>query len=181
MTDHGAVWYNWAMEKWKQIPSNPNYFVSNHGKVKNISGLIMKPTLTKDGYERIELKQPRKKYLVHRLVAEAFVEGDRGLVVNHIDEMKTNNRCENLEFVTNRYNCEYSQGKKVYQFCLNGELIAEHDTLARAAENTSADFRLISAVCLGKRKTHYGYKWKYETHENRQRRNRTKRNTRLKS
>ena len=156
------------MEKWKQIKTNPNYFISNHGRVKNKKGLIMKLTPHKRKgrhntatYQRIELKQPRKKYLVHRLVAEHFLKGDKDLVVNHIDENGSNNHYKNLEWVTNRYNCEYSRGKEVYQFNLKGELLATHKTLTKAAENTGADFRLISAVCLGKRITHLGFKWQY--------------------
>lgn len=66
---------------------------------------ILKQRTTKDGYKRVGLYK-NGKYLnfnVHRLVMLAFVEKS-DLTVNHIDEDKTNNRLENLEYMTIKEN-----------------------------------------------------------------------------
>lgn len=158
------------METFKKISHHPNYEISNHGNVRNsLTGQILKPTLhTRKGrenptrYLRIELKGPRSKHMVHRLVAEVFIDNPNGLTsINHKDEDGSNNHVSNLEWCTNIYNCVYSQGKRVHQSDLSGVLINTFDSLSQAARNTESDCRLICAVCLGRRHTHNNYKWEY--------------------
>lgn len=67
------------------------------------------------GYLQVRLKQSScRKYkhaYVHRLVAQAFVENPLGNPeVNHIDEDKTNNQADNLEWVTRLENVRYGTG-----------------------------------------------------------------------
>lgn len=159
------------METFKKISHNITYEVSNYGNIRNsITGKLLKPTIhirkgrnNPTKYLRIELKKPRKKHLVHRLVAEAFLENAENLIsINHKDENGLNNHIDNLEWCTNRYNCIYSQGRKVRQLNLNGVFIDAYDSLTIAAEKTGSQFKLISLVCLGKRKSHNNYKWEYE-------------------
>lgn len=94
-----------------------NYAVTNDGKVISlITGFEIKPFLgTKYGYLQVNLRpnlDDRKivKKYVHRLVAEAFVPkpitGEK-LEVNHKNEDKSDNRAENLEWVTHKENCNY--------------------------------------------------------------------------
>lgn len=52
-------------------------------------------------------------------------------------------------------------GTAVLQLDREGNHLEWFDTITEAAEFTGSDFRLISAVCMGKRKTHNGFKWKY--------------------
>lgn len=66
-------------------------------------GTVMSPSIAKNGYPTIAIMQGRrrKKYTVHRLVAEAFCEGySPEQTVNHINGVKTDNRAENLEWVS---------------------------------------------------------------------------------
>lgn len=119
------------MEIWKDISNYEGlYQISNKGRIKNKKrNKIKKQTINKDGYCIIKLSKKNKKkvYLVHRLVAEEFldyhlfkkveresnVQFDRKhLVINHKDEDKTNNKVENLEWCTNLYNIEYSSHSK---------------------------------------------------------------------
>lgn len=76
------------------------YMVSNRGNVYSCKrNIVLKPAIAK-GYLRVGLYQDgvRKYFLVHRLVAEAFIPNPKNLpVINHLDEDKTNNDVSNLE------------------------------------------------------------------------------------
>ena len=67
-------------EEWREIAeTNRNYYVSNKGRIKSYLGYyakLLKPSITKKGYERLQIIQEGKivnKY-VHVLVATAFKE-----------------------------------------------------------------------------------------------------------
>ena len=96
------------MEIYKPIPLPiyENYYsVSNFGDIKSLrSGKILKKTKSKAGYYRVSLSVGGvyKKMSVARLVALAFIPNPNGKpTVNHINEVKTDNRVENLEWATN--------------------------------------------------------------------------------
>ena len=54
----------------------------------------------------------------------------------------------------------HCNSKKVEQW-RDGFIVATHESILLAADNTGSDFRLISAVCNGKRKRHNGYEWRF--------------------
>jgi hypothetical protein len=87
----------------KPIPGFEPYSVFADGRVySSITHRFLKPETATGGYLRVVLCGPggaRKKALVHRLVACAFVPGDHSLTVNHRDGDKTNNVPENLEWM----------------------------------------------------------------------------------
>ncbi len=104
-------------EKWLPIPGyEGRYCVSDHGNVMSMSymgtGLpgLISFSLSR-GYRSIELQTGpiKKRFTVHRLVMMAFV-GPRpnGMHINHIDGVKTNNRRENLEYITPSENQKHS-------------------------------------------------------------------------
>lgn len=99
------------MEHWKNVEGYDGlYQVSNLGRIKTKKGLIRKQTLNKNGYLYVNLcKNGKIKNIpVHRLVAIAFVEHyENGLTVNHKNEKKTDNRADNLEWITLRDNLNY--------------------------------------------------------------------------
>ena len=103
------------METWKNVQGYEKYQVSNQGRVRSITKKgkikILKPQLNKSGYYRVWLSKEGKtqRFLVHRLVALAFIENPEGHPqINHIDFKRTNNRVENLEWITHKDNCQYS-------------------------------------------------------------------------
>lgn len=99
------------MELWKDVKGYEGlYQVSDSGRVRNSTGQIRKQTLNKNGYLYVNLCKGGKihNYSVHRLVALAFVETDNErLTVNHKNEIKTDNRSCNLEWMTLNENLRY--------------------------------------------------------------------------
>ena len=105
------------MEKWKDIPNtNGIYQASNTGKIRStlyrgkprIHELKAQDNGT--GYLIVNLVVNKvvKHYLVHRLVAMAFLEKPNNCdFVNHKDENKKNNNVDNLEWCTKSYNTIY--------------------------------------------------------------------------
>ena len=95
------------MEKWVEIKKLNNlYSVSNLGRVKNNNtGRILKPRLhKKTGYMRITITYKKNMYYfeLHRLVLSCFNEIDdiKNMEVNHINWDITDNKLENLEWVS---------------------------------------------------------------------------------
>ena len=117
-------------EIWKPILGYEDYDISNMGRVRAYSQMchrhyLKKPWLSKDGYMRITLtlhNQPGKSktLLLHRLVAQTFIEHDPALnVVNHKDGNKSNNAVSNLEWVSasdnnNHYYTVLKHGEKTH-------------------------------------------------------------------
>ena len=97
-------------EIWKTIKDEEfsNYEISNMGNVRNKNtGKYVKGDTNNMGYRRVTFynKPFKKRYFVHRLVAEYFVDNAQDKpIVNHIDGNKTNNIYTNLEWVTHSEN-----------------------------------------------------------------------------
>lgn len=180
-------------EIWKDVVGYEGiYQVSNLGRIKAlprkvkvcggayrlIGEHIVKPTKCKNGYleAAFSVRQKREVRLLHRVVAQAFIENPDNLPeVNHIDEDITNCHADNLEWCTSKYNANYgtrnervAQTKKqtgsvkaVYQFDLNGNLINRFEKISDAAQEVGADISAIIRVCKGKQQTSMGYRWEY--------------------
>jgi len=94
------------MEQWKEVPAAPRYEISTEGRIRRV---IQQPILRafngRKGHKRIGLwvNGVRRKFAVHRLVLLAFV-GPSSLEVNHKNGITSDNRLENLEYVTGEEN-----------------------------------------------------------------------------
>ena len=111
-------------EIWKPIKGYlGRYEVSNLGNVRVLKSrvhILPEPKLlnpehfTKANtqYARVQLSNPRKRFLVHRLVAEAFIENTHNKpFVNHIDNNGLNNNAANLEWCTQSENLQHAQNQ----------------------------------------------------------------------
>ena len=182
-------------EVWRDVVEFEGFYkVSNRGDVYSVErrdvmgrkcgGRTLKTLRGKDGYLRINLSKNgiTKQYLIHRLVAQAFIPNQNNyLEINHKDENKTNNRVENLEWCTRKYNMNYgtrneranqTQSKKVKAINIKtGEVLAFNS--AKEAGNKGYSRLSVSKACGGVYKNtkgeligdghlYRGYKWSYE-------------------
>nr|DAU05690.1 MAG TPA: homing endonuclease [Caudoviricetes sp.] len=149
---------------------------------------VIKPSVQNSGYLRLVLSaNGTKKYkTVHRLVAEAFLDKpdvNENLVVNHKDENKLNNRADNLEWVTIRENNTYNKRQEKISAKKRENGVYERlskqfskPVIAIPIDKSKPTINLksvtdgknygfnpseISAVAKGRKKTHYGYTFKY--------------------
>lgn len=144
------------------------YKVSNLGNVKSFhtgKEKILKPNKNNCGYLQVDLYKEgkRKQHLVHRLVAMAFIDNPQNLEqINHRDENPTNNNVSNLEFCTAAYNNNY--GTRIKRFCkqvLCLETGKVYPSTNEVERQLGFAHSYISKCCNGKRKTAYGYTWRY--------------------
>ena len=163
------------MEIWRDIEGFDGYQISNEGRVRSFKRgkeKILKAQINK-GYLQLELRKNgvRKKEFIHRLVAQAFIPNPQNLPeVNHKDENKTNNCVENLEWCDRKYNVNYGTGvqrrAKKQSKCVDqidavtGEIVHKWKSTLECGKN-GYNYKDISHCCLGLRKTHKGYIWKY--------------------
>lgn len=182
-------------EVWKNIDwieLSGDYQISNIGNIKNkTTGKILKPYLGKYGYYLLTLRNKNHKtvnYRVHRLVAQAFIPNPENKPeIDHINTIKTDNRVENLRWVTKTENCNNSlslkhlkekmsdgrnymcgrygvlhpNSKPVLQLDLDGNFIREWDCAADVERELGICASNIRNCCKGNIKSVGGYKWIY--------------------
>ena len=99
--------------EWRDIPGYEGiYRVSNDGQVMRVGSAVLKPRLKKSGYMFIStyLKSRRQNFYVHKLVAWLFIgERPNKADINHINGIKTDNRVENLEYMTRAENMRHAR------------------------------------------------------------------------
>lgn len=165
-------------EIWRNIEGYEGlYQISNFGRVKSLrfgKEKIMKER-TINCYFAVNLHKDGKKksYLVHRLVASAFLPNPNNLPqVNHIDEVKTNNRVDNLEWCSAKYNVNYgfrmqrfiesnTNNPKISKKVLCIETGKIYPSVRQVERELGFYQTNISAACRGKYKTSYGFHWRY--------------------
>lgn len=147
--------------------------VDNGFNVRHTKEKILRKSYFANGYEKalLTMNGKSKCFRVHRLVAIAFIDNPNGFKeVNHINEDKTDNRVENLEWCDRLYNCNYGtrnekvglyQKKAVVQLSLSGDIIREFPSATDAEKHLGKRGNHIASCCTGNRGSAYGYKWRY--------------------
>lgn len=111
---------NISNEVWKSVRGFENlYQVSNLGRVANFRGQLMSPQVINSGYHAVVFKVNKVTHnrLVHRLVAEAFLENLQGKTeVNHLDGCKLNNVVSNLQWVTSAENKAHAKAAGLWEY-----------------------------------------------------------------
>ena len=190
--------------RWKSIPNYPEYEISEFGVVKsshrNVTqtsrwgapmlrvyvGGEIKQKVNRHGYAQVVVRNQThgsKTINIHRCVAELFVEGYApGLVVNHKDGSKLNNKHFNLEWVTTQRNIEHAfeMGLSEIPFGIESNACKGWVEAVDPSGNVVATFAGerqcrelgytavgVSAVLTGRQNKHRGltFRWKEDSNE----------------
>lgn len=190
--------------RWASIPDYPEYEISEFGVVKskhrNVTqisrwgtpmtrvyvGGEIKQKVNKHGYAQVVVRNQThgsKTINIHRLVAELFVEGyAHGLVVNHKDGNKLNNKYSNLEWVTVQRNIEHAfeTGLSEIPFGIESNAckgwVEAVDSFGNVVANFAGEQQCrslgftpagVSSVLTGRQKKHRGliFRWKEDLNE----------------
>lgn len=164
-------------ELWRTIPNyDDQYLISNMGRIKSLkTNKLLSATQHSDGFMKIRLwrNNKAKNFLIHRLVAQAFISNPREYSsVSHIDGDKRNNRYDNLKWATQKEIVDrswnlgistiHSKKVKVGQYSKTGDLINIFYSIVEAAAYVNRSTRSITRALNGDFKTSGGYIWKYE-------------------
>lgn len=161
-----------------RVKSCERTIIRSNGREINFPDKIMKPSINHKGYLIIDLRKNGKRSggFVHRLVGKAFIDNPLNKEqINHKNGNKTDNRVQNLEWVTNqenmahaykflgRTNKDASESRKrvVEQLSDDLSVISVFSSIQEAFDKTGINN--ISAVCRGIRPNAGGYKWRYST------------------
>jgi len=100
----------------KEIPNYEHYGISEDGVIVNFdTGRILKHYNTKDVYKRVSLYKngKEKQFKVHRLIALLYIPNPKNYpLVDHINQVKDDNRVENLRWITHSGNGRNSTKKR---------------------------------------------------------------------
>lgn len=190
-TSRGFIWkYNIVdtsikNEIWKDCLLGNDYdkvLTSNLGRIKVKDNNPNYGTLRKNGYCDVKVfnnkENKYKTFRVHRLVCLTFLENPENKpFVNHKDENRSNNKLENLEWMTNKENVNHSlnlnnrvkenkRSKIVVQIDpKTNKVIREFQSISVASKETKANYNSISWCCKKFRGQVFagGYKWSYKT------------------
>ena len=190
-------------EIWRDIEGyNGLYQISNLGRVKSLEKKCLSKngkyrinkekilklyTNSKDGYIRVGLWKNNKhhSFTLHKIVAQTFIDNyDNKPCIDHINGDRTDNRVENLRWVTHKENNNNPITKKrhstnhpkvflgifgknnpssipVLQFTIDGKLVRKWDCIRDIQRELGIDNTNISRCCRGKQKTAGNFRWCY--------------------
>lgn len=170
-------------EIWKDIPGFPDYKVSNLGRVISYRGKtakLLRASKSWYGYEQVSLSNGEKKrtMVVHRLVALAFIPNPEGKpCVDHINTIKTDNRPENLRWVSHKENSanpltvEHMDEARplIKEKCSHPVYVYDEELNELSAFTSTKDAAIevkgnqgnISSCCMGSLPRYRGLIWSY--------------------
>lgn len=184
-------------ETWKDLCFETNneqhnymglYMISNYGRIKSLTRnidsqqkiiyeRILKPVKAGRGYLKVCLSNNGvvKQFNIHKLVALVFIPNEEdGLIVDHIDCNRTNNKVTNLRWCTYRENSCHTRRHKIIitvngkqklitQYKRGGEIVGVYPSCADASRKTGFSHSFICRACKNENFTTGSYRWGYIT------------------
>ena len=171
--------------KREPVKGYEEYEVDTNGVVYGKNGKPLKYSLNPNGYciVKFSINHLIKGFTIHRLVAKQFINNKdvNKTQINHIDGDKTNNKVDNLEWVTPKENMEHAKNvlnidrtgknspsaKKIKGIHKTTNEILYFDSISDAGRyftkinNHKRIANKIWEALNGYKKTYYGYIWKY--------------------
>lgn len=156
------------MERWRYVDQHDGYLVSDQGRVYDCNKRCILKPVTQAGYHRVMIYGTRVS--VHRLVAQAFCDVPmpyQKFEVNHKNGIRTDNRAENLEWVTHRENVLHAiqvlgkiagTHRRMIRCVETGAL---YNTTTEAAQSCNSHHSLIRAALKNKNRVVRGFHWEY--------------------
>ena len=165
---------------WKTLKENDKYEISDAGLVRRIDTKQTLSGCITSGYRSVKLtfnNSKQKRFYVHRLVAEHFINNPdpkNKTFVNHKDGNKLNNCIGNLEWVSPRENNlhyyreikgkakekkHFNKPIPVIQYDLQHNKIAEYDSMSQAHKATGVSVVQIARCIHGEVEQANGFIW----------------------
>lgn len=166
---------NYKKRKIRKIKDFPGYKITVCGEVistKKGKTVVKANTVCQQGYKTVSLwhNNFEKRFYVHRLIGEYFIENPFNLgVINHIDLNKLNCSLDNLEWVTQAQNVWHAREngvqsgmKRVPVFAVSKSgCIMEYDSIMQASRATGVFQSQVHRMCNGTAHTAKGYTFLY--------------------
>jgi len=159
------------------IKGYESYQITRDGRIFSKKG-EKSLCLDRKGYQRVflSMKGVRKKIFVHVCVALTFLKkpnDGKKYEVNHKNKIRSDNRVENLEWVSSSDQKRHARTVGTFnsflipvkKFDLFGEFLQEYPSAAAAAKGTGLIASNIIRTCKGKTKTCGGFQWEYSNQE----------------
>lgn len=170
----------YQISNYGRVKSVKRKVIRGNGREQLVKERLLKQAEKKNGYLYVVLYKEgkMKHYLVHQLVAKHFIPNPNNYKeVNHKNENKKLNVVWNLEWVSHKYNINYGTCiERMAKTLTNGklskavlqinketrEVIKEFPSTHQVERELGFANTSISACCLGKYKSAYGYIWRYK-------------------
>lgn len=165
-----------STEEWRKADGLDHYEVSNLGGLRRTeTGHLVKQIKDRGGYMRAHISENGRAFnvLIHRVVAATFVKKDEGKdCVNHINNIRHDNRANNLEWVTPKENSEWMVkcgrqsrlGNPRRRAVIGTNITTGETRIFRSSNATKADgFNQANVwkCCNGRMKQTHGFSFKY--------------------